>query len=194
MTSAGASSRCSPDSMSLRLAWSASAIDRHVARPQPVRLLELALQRAAGQLKLRGQARPARLTRQLEGGAVRGLTVRLRATNRSTSSGAVGSSGAASSIRSTPAAHPEAGVAVTAELLDQSVIAPAARHPGLGPERVAGELEQGPRVVVETPDEGRVELEPDPGVVEQRAHLGEVLGILGPRADPSTSGRSRIVS
>ena len=65
-----------------------------------------------------------------------------------------------------------------AQLLDQAVVAAAAADTRLGAEGVGRELEHGPRVVVQAPDQRRVELVCQPGVVEQLSHPGEVLGVL----------------
>ncbi len=65
-----------------------------------------------------------------------------------------------------------------AELLDEAVIASTAADTALRAERVGGELEHGPGVVVETAHERRVELVGDAGDVEQLADLREVLGVL----------------
>ena len=59
-------SRCSPDSMSLSVATPFVADDRHPAGVDAIGVLELALERAAGQLDLGLQPGPARLARQLE--------------------------------------------------------------------------------------------------------------------------------
>ena len=124
------------------------ADDGNVACVDPVGVLELALERARAQLEPARSARPvappprARARRRPASGAA-------RATNRSTSSAGTGSSPADISIRSTPAAHPDGRRGRAAELLDQSVVAPAPSHSGLRAERVGGELEHGPRVVVQ---------------------------------------------
>ena len=77
-----------------------------------------------------------------------------------------------------------------AELLDQAVVAAAAADLRLGAERVADEGEDRPRVVVEAADQGRVDLVGDPGRVEQRPHLGEVLGVLALERARRSSARS----
>ena len=69
-----------------------------------------------------------------------------------------------------------------AQLLHQAVVASPAPHPALGAERVGGELEHGAGVVVEAPHERGVDLVGDAGRVEQRADLGEVLGV--PAVEP----------
>ena len=71
----------------------------------------------------------------------------------------------------------DAGRRRSAEQLDEPVVAAAAADSGLGAEPVAGELEHGPRVVVETADQGRVEAVGDAGRVERAADRVEVLGI-----------------
>ena len=101
------------------------------------------------------------------------------------------SSSSASRIRSIPAAQPTAGVGRPAELLDQAVVAAAAADLRLRAERVADEREDRPRVVVEAADQGRVELVVDPGRVEQRPDLGEVLGVLARRGASSDRRRAR---
>ena len=132
------------------------------------------------QLELGLETGPACLARQLE--RARAPSGLARATNRSTSSAAGVSSRDANSIRSMPAAHPDAGRRRSVELLDQAVVATAAADTGLSAERVAGELEHGPRVVVQAADQRRIELVADAGVVEQRPDLREVLGVLGREA------------
>ena len=63
-----------------------------------------------------------------------------------------------------------------AQRLDQPVVAPAAGHGRLGPERVARELEGGPDVVVEPADEPAVDGVRDPERVEPGLHRVEVGG------------------
>ena len=76
----------------------------------------------------------------------------------------------------------DAGRGRPAELLDQAVVAAAAAEAAWAPELVALELEHRARVVVEPAHQRRVDLVLDAGLVEQRAHLGEVLGVLGVEA------------
>ena len=72
-----------------------------------------------------------------------------------------------------------AGRRRAAEQLHQTVVAATAADSRLRAERVRGELEDRPRVVVKAAHERGVELIGLAGVIEQAAHLCEVLGILG---------------
>src|SRR5437016_5135427 len=65
-----------------------------------------------------------------------------------------------------------------AELLDEAVVATASADAALRAEGVRGELEDGPRVVVEPAHERRVELIGHGGLLEQFAHGGEVLEVV----------------
>ena len=65
-----------------------------------------------------------------------------------------------------------------AELLDQAVVAAAAADLRLGAQLRADEGEDRARVVVEAPDQGRIDLVGDPGRLEQGADLGEVVGVF----------------
>ena len=66
------------------------------------------------------------------------------------------------------------GRGLAAELLEEAVVAPAARDGALRAEPVADPLEHGAIVVVETADEPGIDLECDAGVGEQRLQAGEV--------------------
>ena len=123
---------CSPLSMS----WSAHLLRRSRLRrsgADPVRLLRSALERAPGELELRGETGAAALRAR-----ARTLTARRarrvgNRDDRSTRLGAIGMLAAASSIRSTPAAQPEPGRRRTVELLDQPVVAPPPPTPDWAP-------------------------------------------------------------
>ena len=95
----------------LEACWRGAVDDGNVAGADPIGLLELALERAAGELELGGSPARRAPVSELERGPPAGTDRPFgSATNRSTGRGATGRSPAASSIRSTPAAHPEAGV------------------------------------------------------------------------------------
>ena len=175
---------------------SSSRDDRDVAGAEPVGVLELALQRAAGELELRrepgaggrrGRVRRPRVAAPACGCASGNEQVdelgRERAARRR-----------ASSIRSTPGGPAGGGGRRAAELLDQAVVAAAAADPGLCPERVAGELEQRARVVVEAADERRVDLVAEAGVVEQHPHLRRSARRPRRRGGRAASGRRASIS
>ena len=85
------------------------ADDRHVPGADAVGVLELPLQRAAGQLELRLQPGAARLDGQLER-RPRAVALGERDEQVDELAARAGARRAASSIRSTPAAQPDAGV------------------------------------------------------------------------------------
>ena len=86
------------------------------------------------------------------------------------------------------------GVGARAELLDEAVVAPAAADAALRAERVARELEDRARVVVQPAHERVVDLVGQLDGVEQRADLREVLGVLGVRGGPSAAARSAMTA
>ena len=152
------------------------AEDRDPARPDPIRLLELPLQRAPRQLELRRQPGPARLVRDLEaGGPVRLAHVGDEQVDDRHGDGLLPGREQDPLDPRRPA---DARGRRAAELLDEAVVAAAAADTGLRAERVARELEDRARVVVEPAHERRVDLVRQVGAVEQRAHGGEVLGVL----------------
>ena len=73
---------------------------------------------------------------------------------------------------------PSTGGRCALDFLDQAVVAAAAADAALRSERVGGELEHGPRVVVEAAHERRIDLVGDLRDIEQLAHLREVLGVV----------------
>ena len=146
----------------------------------PVGVFELALEAAPAEVDLGREPGVAQLADQRHR-ALRAAP-RRRSRRRRRARPPRSSSSSASRIRSIPAAQPTAGVGRPAELLDQAVVAAAAADLRLGAERVADEGEDRPRVVVEAAHQGRVDRVGDPGRVEQRPHLGEVLGVLAPSA------------
>ena len=144
---------------------------------------ELAFERAPAELHLRGEARGARLVQEREcAGPRRVVPVGERHEELDRPAAADGIGSPARRIRSIPAAQPIPGVGGPPELLDQPVVAAAAAHAALRAERVGGELEDGPRVVVETPHERRVDLVGD--AARRRA-------ARGPAAKCSASSASR---
>ena len=177
---------CSPESMSLQ-PDAVLAQDGNVAGAGAVGLLELALERAPGELLLDGEPR-ARAPRR---------PARTPRTPRSSwrdeevddRRAAPAARSAASSIRSMPGRPAHAGRRRAAEQLDEPVVAPAAADARLRAERVGGELEDRARVVVEAAHERAVELVVDAGGVEPRADLGEVLAVLGARASRAAAAR-----
>ena len=162
--------------------------DQDVAGADPVGVLELALEAAAGEVDLGRQPGVA----QLDGERHRPLAL------------------AESSAIATKASRPGRRLLLVerqqdpldpgrpadrrrrrpAELLDQAVVAAAAADLRLRPERVADEGEDRPRVVVEAADQGRVDHVVDAGRVEQRPDLGEVLGVLALQRRRPSSARS----
>ncbi len=163
----------------------------NVAGAGPVGLLELALARAPGELQLRVRARRARASAASANAATRRCPADVEVARPASGAGAWSP---ASSIRSTPAAQPMPGVGGAAEQLDQPVVAPAAADARLRAERVGGELEERARVVVEAAHERRVDLVGDAGGVQERADLGEVLGVLGGRGGRAAAARRSITS
>ncbi len=148
------------------------------ARADPVGLLQLTLQRAAGLLELHAQAASRSSPRERERRRAR-VGARPAPRTRRRACRLSASPSAASRIRSTPAAKPTPGSAGPAELLDQAVVAAAAAERVLRAERAGSELEHRARVVVEPAHERRVDLVAEARVVEQRPHRREVLGVLG---------------
>ena len=152
--------------------------DRDVARTRSIGLRELASQRAACELHLRGKACRTGLAKHLEclpplRGVAEcdeevelGLRSRVRLLARREQH-ALDSRRPADAGRRRPAEH-----------LHEAVIATTAADSALRSERIGGQLEDGSRVVVEPTHERRVELIGDLRDVEQLAHGGEVLGVL----------------
>jgi hypothetical protein len=149
--------------------------DEDPAGADPVGVLELALEAAAGEVDLDRDPRVAQFGRQ------RHRPLPLARVGD-------GDEGVAPLPRHLfvqrqqdpldPGGEPDRGGRRPAELLDQAVVAAAAADLRLRPEPVADEGEDRPRVVVEAADQVRVDDVGDAGGVEQRPHLGEVLGVL----------------
>ena len=150
--------------------------DQDAAGADPVGVLELALEAAPGEVDLGREPGVAQLGRPAPAPAARCSS---SATAMKASRPGAGSS---SSERQQDPLDPgrpaDRRRRRAAELLDQAVVAAAAADLRLGAEPVADEGEDRPRVVVEAADQGRVDRVGDAGRVEQRPHLGEVLGVL----------------
>ena len=98
------------------------ADDRHEAGADPVGVPELALERAAGELELGAAALPGarRARARTRVSRLRGAAFARTPRTGRRARGAIGMSGAASSIRSIPAAHPRGRGRRPVELLDQA--------------------------------------------------------------------------
>ena len=170
--------------------------DRNVARAKAVGVLELALQRAPGELHLR--ARPPRAPRgELERGRAPAPRVARRRRGRRRRPRRLLAGRHQHPLDSRRPA--DARRRRAAEQLDEPVVAPAAADARLRAEGVAGELEDGAGVVVEAAHQRRVELVARRRRVEQPRTAREVLGVVGleaveqaRRAAPSPPG-SRVV-
>ena len=161
------------------------AQNRNVASMQPVRVLELALERAPGQFDLRVQARlahlggdPHALARVLAAWpGRRKVDVRRR----------VRLLGRGEQHALDPGREADARRRRAAERLHQPVVAPAAAHAALRAQVGRLELEHRARVVVQAAHERLVALPGQAGVVEHRGDGVEVLAVLG-REAPNSRG------
>ena len=151
-------------------------------RAESVRLLQLPLHAPAGLLHLRAQAAACGAARRAGRRHGRRARPRTRRLPRSCSAVARRQQHPLDARRPAHARGRRA-----AQLLDQAVVAAAAAERRLGAEALGLELEHRARVVVEPAHERGVDLVRHPGPVEQRPHLGEVLGVVG--ASRSTQAR-----